>query len=93
MTDFVDVTEISGDEVGQEQVERLCHGYYRAGEFRRGRDVLEAGRGAGQGLGYIAGPARSLVEPNTIPADRPDTMHKVICCAATADPVGRARMA
>ena len=61
MIDCVDVTELSGDEVSQEQVERLCHRYYWAGEFCRGKDVLEAGCGAGQGLGYIAGLARSLI--------------------------------
>lgn len=61
MTNYVDVTELSGDEVSREQVERLCHRYYWAGEFCRGKDVLEAGCGAGQGLGYIAGLARSLI--------------------------------
>ena len=61
MTDCVDVTELSGDKVSREQVERLCQRYYWAGEYCRGKDVLEAGCGAGQGLGYIAGLARSLV--------------------------------
>ena len=61
MTDCVDVTELSGDEVSEEQVERLCQRYYWAGEFCRGKDVLEAGCGAGQGLGYIAGLAGSLI--------------------------------
>ena len=61
MTNYVDVTELSGDEVSREQVERMCHRYYWAGEFCRGKDVLEAGCGAGQGLGYIAGLARSLI--------------------------------
>ncbi len=61
MTDYVDVTELSGDEVSQEQVERLCHRYYWAGDFCRGKDVLEVGCGAGQGLGYIAGLARSVI--------------------------------
>ena len=37
MIDCVDVTELSGDEVSQEQVERLCHRYYWAGELRRGK--------------------------------------------------------
>ena len=61
MTDYADVTELSGDEVSREQVERLCHRYYWAGEYCRGKDVLEAGCGSGQGLGYIAGLARSLI--------------------------------
>ncbi len=61
MTNYVDVTELSGDEVSQEQVERLCHRYYWAGGYCRDKDVLEAGCGAGQGLGYIAGLARSVI--------------------------------
>ncbi len=61
MTDCVEVTELSGDGVSREQVERLCHRYYWAGQFCRGKDVLEAGCGAGQGLGYIASLARSVI--------------------------------
>ncbi len=60
MTNFVDVTEIGGEEVSREQVERLCNRYYWAGAYCRGKDVLEAGCGPGQGLGFIAGLARSL---------------------------------
>ena len=60
MTDFVDVSELAGDRVSAEQVERLCHRYYWAGEHCRGRDVLEAAIGSGAGLGYLAGIARSL---------------------------------
>lgn len=59
-TDYVDVTEIAGDKVSQEQVERLCRRYYWAGEYCRDRDVLEVACGSGQGLGYLAGLARSL---------------------------------
>jgi SAM-dependent methyltransferase len=59
-TDYVDVTEIAGDEVSQEQIERLCRRYYWAGEYCRDRDVLEVACGSGQGLGYLAGLARSL---------------------------------
>jgi len=52
--DFLSVTELSGDDVTQEQVERLCHRYYWAGEYCRGKDVLEAACGTGQGAGYLS---------------------------------------
>lgn len=57
---FTVVTEISGDDVTREQVERICHRYYWAGEYCRGKDVLEAACGTGQGLGYLATLAKSL---------------------------------
>lgn len=59
-TDFLSVTELAGDEVSQEQVERISHRYHWAGQFCRGKDVVEAACGTGQGLGYIAGLAKSL---------------------------------
>ena len=34
--------------------------YYWAGEYCRDKDVVEAACGSGQGLGYLAGIARSL---------------------------------
>jgi ubiquinone/menaquinone biosynthesis C-methylase UbiE len=57
---FVDVTEISGDEVSAEQVERMCHRYLWAAEYCRGKDVVEAACGTGQGLGHLASLARSV---------------------------------
>ena len=59
-TDFVDVTEIAGDQVSREQVERLCHRYYWAGEYCRDRNVLEVACGTGQGLGYLQSLSHSL---------------------------------
>jgi ubiquinone/menaquinone biosynthesis C-methylase UbiE len=58
--DYVAVTEIAGDEVTQEQIDRLCNRYYWAGEYCRDKDVVEAACGSGQGLGYLAGIARSI---------------------------------
>lgn len=52
-TDYIEVTEISGDEVSQEQVQRLCNRYYWATDFCKGKDVLEVACGTGQGLGYL----------------------------------------
>jgi len=60
MTDYVDVSELAGDRVSEEQVERLCHRYYWAGEYCAGKDVLEAACGSGAGLGYLSDAARSL---------------------------------
>lgn len=58
--DYVSVTEIAGDEVSREQVDRLCNRYYWVGQYCFGKDVVEAACGSGQGLGYLAGIARSL---------------------------------
>lgn len=58
---FLDVTELAGDAVSREQVERLCRRYYWAGEYCRGKDVLEVACGTGQGVAYLAGLSRSLI--------------------------------
>ena len=60
-TDFLSVTELSGDDVTQEQVERLCHRYYWAGEYCRNKDVLETACGTGQGAGYLKGLSSSYL--------------------------------
>lgn len=60
-SDYISVTEVSGDEVSQEQVDRLCNRYYWAGNYCAGKDVVETACGSGQGLGYLAGIASSLV--------------------------------
>jgi SAM-dependent methyltransferase len=59
--DFVSVTELAGDEVSAEQVERICRRYYWGGEYCRGKDVLEVACGTGQGVGYLAGLAKSVI--------------------------------
>jgi SAM-dependent methyltransferase len=59
-TDFVELTEIAGDDVAQEQVDRICRRYYWAGEYCRGNDVLEVACGTGQGVGFLKRIARSL---------------------------------
>lgn len=58
--DYSTVTELAGDEISQEQIERLCHRYYWAGAYCSGKDVIEAACGTGPGLGYLAARARSL---------------------------------
>ncbi|MDD2737012.1 MAG: class I SAM-dependent methyltransferase [Desulfuromonadaceae bacterium] len=57
--DYLAVTELSGDDVTQEQIMRMCHRYYWAGEYCRDKDVLEAACGTGQGAGYLSGLASS----------------------------------
>jgi len=57
---YKDVTEMTGEEVSAEQLQRLCDRYYWAGEYATGKDVIEAACGAGVGLGYLASRARSV---------------------------------
>jgi ubiquinone/menaquinone biosynthesis C-methylase UbiE len=58
--DYTSVTEMAGDEVSGEQLERLCHRYYWSGEYCQGREVLEVACGTGPGLGYLAKRSKSL---------------------------------
>lgn len=58
--DFLLVTEIAGDDVTNEQVERLCHRYYWAGEYCTDKEVVEVACGTGQGVGYLAHRSRSF---------------------------------
>ncbi len=58
-SNFLNVTELSGDEVSQEQVQRMCHRYYWAGTYCHDKDVLEVACGTGQGAGYLEGRSKS----------------------------------
>jgi SAM-dependent methyltransferase len=60
-TDFVELTEVAGEEVSVEQVERMARRYYWAADYCHGKDVLEVACGTGQGLGWMAAHARSIV--------------------------------
>jgi SAM-dependent methyltransferase len=66
--DFTSVTELAGDEVSIEQVERLAHRYYWAGRYCQGQDVLEVACGAGQGLGYLISLSKSVRAGDITPA-------------------------
>ena len=57
---FVDVTEIAGQKISAEQLERMRNRYVWASAFVGGKDVVEVGCGAGQGLDFLARHARSL---------------------------------
>jgi 2-polyprenyl-3-methyl-5-hydroxy-6-metoxy-1,4-benzoquinol methylase len=60
-TDFVELTEISGDMVSQEQVDRIARRYYWAANYCKDKDVLEVACGSGQGVGYLASVSKSVV--------------------------------
>jgi SAM-dependent methyltransferase len=59
-TDFVEVTEISGQPVSSEQIDRLVSRYFWAAGFCPGKDVLEVGCGVGPGLGLLGSRARTF---------------------------------
>lgn len=59
---FVEVTELAGDEVSDEQVQRVCARYSWALSYvSHNSDVLEIACGTGPGLGLLKSAARSLV--------------------------------
>jgi len=58
--DFTTITELAGDQVSFEQIERLCHRYYWVGDYCAGKHVLEVACGTGQGLGYLKSISKSL---------------------------------
>ncbi|MEW6620281.1 MAG: class I SAM-dependent methyltransferase [bacterium] len=61
MSDFSTVTEITGYNVTQEQIERMYTRYHFAGLFCEGKNVLEVACGSGQGLGYLTHKAKKVV--------------------------------
>ena len=59
-TDFVSVTEIAGDDVTVEQVQRLARRYHWAADYCVDKDVLEVACGSAPGVGYLGTVARSV---------------------------------
>lgn len=57
---YTQFTEVAGEEVSQEQVDRMVHRYAWAKSRCIGKDVLEVACGTGQGLGYLAKHANSI---------------------------------
>jgi ubiquinone/menaquinone biosynthesis C-methylase UbiE len=57
---FWDVTEVAGEPISAEQVERLEHRYAWAALHCGGADVVEVACGTGAGLGLLLGAARSV---------------------------------
>jgi len=58
--DYKSVTEISGDSVSLEQVERIQNRYCWAKKYCENKDVLEVACGSGQGLGLISSCANTI---------------------------------
>lgn len=58
--DFVTVTELSGEKVASEQIERMLQRYVWAGTFCEEKDVLEVACGSGQGIGLLLRKAKSV---------------------------------
>ena len=59
--DFSAVTEITGNNVTSEQIERMFVRYRFAAKFCRDKEVLEVACGSGQGLGCLAKAAKKVV--------------------------------
>lgn len=57
---YVDVTELAGDDVTEEQIQRALQRYRWAANYCTGKDVLELACGAGFGLGILIDAAASL---------------------------------
>lgn len=58
--DYSTVTEVPGNRVTRDQLERMFHRYQFAASFSEGKDVLEVACGAGQGLGFLAKMAKRV---------------------------------
>jgi ubiquinone/menaquinone biosynthesis C-methylase UbiE len=58
---FKEVTELSGEEISYEQLQRLCNRYYWAANYCKNKDVLEVACGTGPGLGYLSGISNKLI--------------------------------
>jgi SAM-dependent methyltransferase len=59
--DYTQVTEVTGEAVSREQIERMLTRYHWARSYCQNREVLELACGSGQGLGYIARAAKKMV--------------------------------
>jgi ubiquinone/menaquinone biosynthesis C-methylase UbiE len=66
-SNFVSVTEIEGQRISAEQLDRTCHRYHWAAQHSMGKDVLEVACGAGQGLGLLQGVAKTIVAGDVSP--------------------------
>jgi len=59
--DYSKVTEVAGEKVSREQIQRMLSRYRFAARHSRDKAVLEVGCGSGQGLGILSQAAERLV--------------------------------
>lgn len=59
-TDFQDVTEMAGEPITSEQLDRMCHRYFWASRYCVGKDVVELACGTGPGIGVLNSVSRSF---------------------------------
>lgn len=57
---YLDVTELAGEGISREQLNRMCSRYAWAGDYCKGKDVLEVACGSGPGLRYLSLLAKNL---------------------------------
>lgn len=67
-TDFLDVTELAGQPISGEQLDRLVSRYAWATKYCRGKDVAEIACGTGPGLGLLDGVAVSFEAADCSPS-------------------------
>ena len=67
MDQYKSVTEISGEYVSIEQIERIQNRYCWANKYCENKDVLEVACGSGQGLGLINNSANSITGGDVSP--------------------------
>ncbi|MDA2935686.1 class I SAM-dependent methyltransferase [Patescibacteria group bacterium AH-259-L05] len=61
MVDYSTITELPRSKASKEQFARSCNRYYFAAQFCENKDVLEVACGAGQGLGFLAKKAKTVI--------------------------------
>jgi SAM-dependent methyltransferase len=59
--DYTQVTEVTGEPVSREQIERMLTRYHWARSYCQNGEILELACGSGQGLGYLARAAKRVV--------------------------------
>lgn len=64
---FDTVSELAGEPVSAEQIDRMYHRYLWATEYARGKDVAEIACGSGPGLGLLGETAHSFVAGDLSP--------------------------
>lgn len=78
---FLSVTELSGDQVAGEQVNRMADRYLWASRYCAGKDVVEVACGTGQGLGILSAVANTVVggdiSPGAVARARQHYGHRV----------------